>query len=223
MLADRKAAALSDNFASQWLNVRSLDGIDPDLDEFPNFDENLRQAMKQETELFFASILHEDRSLLDMLTANYTFLNERLALHYGIPNIRGDQFRRVTLAEPQRWGLLGKGSVLMATSYANRTSPVLRGKWILENILGTPPPSPPPNVPALKENVAGVKAQSVRQLLEEHRANPSCASCHRVMDPLGFSLENFDAAEHGGQRSRKSDRRFGPTCRRYQSERRSGS
>jgi mono/diheme cytochrome c family protein len=193
MLADRKADALSDNFASQWLNVRSLDGIDPDLDEFPNFDENLRQAMKQEAELFFASIVHEDRSVLDMLTANYTFLNERLALHYGIPNIRGDQFRKVTLAEPQRWGLLGKGSVLMATSYANRTSPVLRGKWILENILGTPPPSPPPNVPALKENVAGVKAQSVRQLLEEHRANPACASCHRVMDPLGFSLENFDA------------------------------
>ena len=193
MLADPKSDALSSNFAAQWLNIRSLDGIDPDLDVFPNFDDNLRRAMLRETELFFGSIVHEDRGALDLLTANYTFLNERLALHYGIPNVRGDQFRRVVLTDQQRWGLTGKGSVLMATSYANRTSPVLRGKWILENILGTPPPAPPPNVPALKENVAGMKAQSVRQLLEEHRANPNCASCHRVMDPLGFSLENFDA------------------------------
>jgi hypothetical protein len=193
MLADRKAEALNKNFASQWWTVRQLDGIDPDVDEFPNFDANLKAAMVREAELFFGSIVREDRSVLDLLTADYTFVNERLALHYGIPNIRGDQFRRVTLADPRRWGLLGKGSVLMATSYANRTSPVLRGKWILENILGTPPASPPPDVPALKENVAGVKAQSVRQLLEQHRANPTCATCHRVMDPLGFSLENFDA------------------------------
>jgi PAS domain-containing protein len=193
MLADPRSDALSNNFASQWLNIRSLDGIEPDLDEFPNFDENLRQAMEREMELFFSSIVREDRSALDLLNGNYTFVNERLASLYGIPNVRGDQFRRVTLADPQRWGLLGKGGVLMATSYANRTSPVLRGKWILENILGTPPHAPPPNVPALKENVAGMKAQSVRQLLEEHRANPVCASCHRIMDPLGFALENFNA------------------------------
>lgn len=193
MLADPRSDALSDDFATQWLNIKSIQGIDPDLDVFPNFDDNLRQAMLQETELFFSSVVREDRSALDLLIGNYTFLNERLAEHYGIPNIRGDQFRRVTLSDERRWGLLGKGSILMATSYANRTSPVLRGKWILENIIGTPPPSPPPNVPALKENVAGMKAQSVRQLLEQHRANPNCASCHRVMDPLGFSLENFDA------------------------------
>jgi hypothetical protein len=193
MLADHKAEALNKNFAAQWLSVRLLNGIDPDVDEFPNFDANLKDAMMREAELFFGSIVQEDRSVLDLLTADYTFVNERLALHYGIRNVRGDQFRRVTLTDPQRWGLLGKGGVLMATSYANRTSPVLRGKWILENILGTPPAQPPPDVPALKENVAGEKAQSVRQLLEQHRANPTCAACHRVMDPLGFSLENFDA------------------------------
>jgi hypothetical protein len=193
MLADLKAEALNKNFALQWWTVRQLEGIDPDVDEFPDFDANLKNALTREAELFFGSIVREDRSVLDLLTADYTFVNERLAQHYGIPNIRGDQFRRVTLADPQRWGLLGKGSVLMATSYANRTSPVLRGKWILENILGTPPASPPPDVPALKENVAGVKAPSVRQLLEQHRSNPTCATCHRVMDPLGFSLENFDA------------------------------
>ena len=193
MLADPKAEALNKNFALQWWTVRQIEGTDPDVDEFPDFDANLKNAMTREAELFFGSIVQEDRSVLDLLTADYTFVNERLALHYGIPNIRGDQFRRVTLADPRRWGLLGKASVLMATSYANRTSPVLRGKWILENILGTPPASPPPDVPALKENVAGVKAQSVRQLLEQHRANPTCATCHRVMDPLGFALENFDA------------------------------
>jgi hypothetical protein len=193
MLSDHKAEALNKNFALQWWAVRQIEGTDPDVDEFPNFDANLKNALIREAELFFGSIVQEDRSVLDLLSADYTFVNERLALHYGIPNIRGSQFRRVTLADPQRWGLLGKGSVLMATSYANRTSPVLRGKWILENILGTPPASPPPDVPALKENVAGVKSQSVRQLLEQHRANAVCATCHRVMDPLGFSLENFDA------------------------------
>jgi mono/diheme cytochrome c family protein len=193
MLADRRAEALNKNFAAQWWTLRQLDGIEPDVDEFPNFDANLKQAMNREAEMFFGSIVEEDRSVLDLLTVDYTFLNERLALHYGIPNVRGDQFRRIKLADQQRWGLLGKGAVLMATSYANRTSPVLRGKWILENILGTPPASPPPDVPALKENVAGVKTQSVRQLLEQHRANAICATCHRVMDPLGFSLEVFDA------------------------------
>lgn len=192
MLADSKAEALSKNFADQWWTVRNLEGIEPDLDEFPNFDANLKQALTREAELFFGSIVRENRSVLDLLTADYTFVNERLALHYGIPNVRGDQFRRVTLEDPQRWGLLGKGGVLMATSYANRTSPVLRGKWILENVLGTPPAAPPPDVPALKENVPGVKAQSVRQILEQHRANPACATCHRIMDPLGFSLEVFD-------------------------------
>jgi hypothetical protein len=193
MLADHRAEALNKNFASQWWTVRLLNGIDPDVDEFPNFDANLKDAMIRESELFFGSIVKEDRSVLDLLTADYTFVNERLALHYGIKNVRGDYFRRVTLTDPQRFGLLGKGGVLMATSYANRTSPVLRGKWILENILGTPPAAPPPDVPALKENVAGEKMRSVRQLLEEHRANPTCAACHRVMDPLGFSLETFDA------------------------------
>jgi hypothetical protein len=193
LLADPRAEALNKNFAAQWWTVRQLEGIEPDVDEFPNFDANLKDAMIREAEIFFGSIVQENRSVLDLLTADYTFVNERLALHYGIPNIRGDQFRKVTLTDPRRFGLLGKASVLMATSYANRTSPVLRGKWILDNILGTPPASPPPDVPALKENVAGVKAQSVRQLLEQHRANPTCATCHRVMDPLGFSLENFDA------------------------------
>jgi hypothetical protein len=149
--------------------------------------------MRRETELFVDSVIREDRSVLDLLTANYTFVNQRLAKHYGIKNVYGSHFRRVTLADENRRGLLGQGSILAVTSYPNRTSPVLRGKWILENILGTPPPSPPPNVPALKENNEGGRVQSVRERLEEHRRNPACATCHKVMDPLGFSLENFDA------------------------------
>jgi hypothetical protein len=192
MLAGRRSEAMVDNFAGQWLYLRNLQSAIPDRDTFPNFDDNLRQAFRRETELFFASIVHEDHSVLDLLDANYTFVNDRLAQHYGIPNIYGSQFRRVTVADENRRGLLGQGSVLTVTSYPNRTSPVLRGKWILENILGTPPPPPPPNVPPLKENSEGSKPLPMRALLEQHRTNAACASCHRIMDPLGFSLENFD-------------------------------
>jgi hypothetical protein len=193
MLADPRSKALVDNFAAQWLFVRNLQSFLPDTATFPNFDDNLRQAFRRETELFFESVMREDRNVLDLLTADYTFVNERLARHYGIPNVYGSQFRRVTLPDENRRGLLGEGTVLAVTSYPNRTSPVLRGKWILENILGTPPPPPPPNVPTLKENNEGGKVSSVRERLEEHRKNPACATCHRVMDPLGFSLDNFDA------------------------------
>jgi hypothetical protein len=192
MLADKKSDALVRNFAGQWLFLRNLQSAHPDGHEFPNFDDNLRQAFRRETELFFESILRENRSVLDLLNANYTFVNGRLAKHYGIPNVYGSQFRRVTLKDQNRMGLLGQGSVLTVTSYPNRTSPVLRGKWILENILGTPPPPPPPNVPPLKENDDTSKPRSVRELMEEHRKNPACSGCHSVMDPLGFSLENFD-------------------------------
>jgi hypothetical protein len=193
MLADRKADALVTNFFAQWLRVRELAQVDPDSSEFPNFEEELRDAFRKEMELFTGSIVREDRSLLDLLNARDTFVNERLALHYGIPGVRGDQFRRVTLADENRWGVLGKGSLLTVTSYGNRTSPVLRGRWVLEGILGTPPPTPPPNVPPLKENVAGGAQLSVRQLLEQHRSTPTCASCHAMIDPPGFALENYDA------------------------------
>jgi len=197
MLADPRAEALVSNFGGQWLYLRNLPSIVPALNEFPDFDDNLRQSFRRETEMFLGSIIREDRSIHELLNGNYTFVNERLARHYGIPNVYGSQFRRVTLTDESRRGLLGQGSVLLATSYATRTSPVLRGKWILENILGTPPPEPPPNVPALKESTAAGSAAadspSVRQRLEEHRANPSCSSCHRMMDPIGFALENFDA------------------------------
>jgi hypothetical protein len=193
MLADPRARALASNFAGQWLLVRNLENVRPDREEFPNFDDNLRQAFRRETELFVESIVREDRSVIDLLTANYTFVNERLARHYGIPHVYGSHFRRVTLGDETRRGLLGQGSVLTVTSYPNRTSPVLRGKWILETVLGTPPPPPPPNVTPLKEKREGAKAVSVRERLEEHRSDAGCASCHRVMDPLGFALEHFDA------------------------------
>ncbi len=192
MLADPKSRALVDNFASQWLMLRNLKSHIPTPGDFPNFDNELRQAFRQETELFFESVMRDDRSVLDLLNADYTFVNERLARHYRIPNVYGSHFRRVTLTSEARRGLLGQGSILTITSYPNRTSPVLRGKWILENILDTPPPAPPPNVPALNENEHGVEPKSVRERLEQHRASPACASCHRVMDPLGFALENFD-------------------------------
>jgi hypothetical protein len=193
MLADPRAQALATNFAAQWLYLRNLKNFAPDPNEFPDFDDNLRQSLLTETEMFFGSIVNEDRNVLDLLNANYTFVNERLAQHYGIPDVYGPRFRRVTLTDEARRGLLGQGSVLTVTSYATRTSPVLRGKWILTNILGTPPPAPPPNVPALKENNEGGKILSVRERLEEHRKSPACASCHKIMDPLGFALENFDA------------------------------
>jgi hypothetical protein len=194
MLADPRSQALVDNFAGQWLFLRNLQSARPDGKTFPNFDDTLRRAFRAETELFFQSVIREDRSALDLLNADYTFVNERLARHYGIPNVYGSHFRRVTVTDGNRRGLLGHGSVLTVTSYPNRTSPVLRGKWILENILGTPPPAPPADVPPLKENDEGSRTpKSVRELIEEHRKNPACATCHAVMDPLGFSLENFDA------------------------------
>jgi Protein of unknown function (DUF1592)/Protein of unknown function (DUF1588)/Protein of unknown function (DUF1587)/Protein of unknown function (DUF1585)/Protein of unknown function (DUF1595)/Cytochrome C oxidase, cbb3-type, subunit III len=193
MLADPRAQALATDFAAQWLYLRNLKNFAPDPNEFPDFDDNLRQSLLTETEMFFGSIVNEDRNVLDLLNGDYTFVNERLARHYGIPEVYGPRFRRVNLTGETRRGLLGQGSVLTVTSYATRTSPVLRGKWILTNILGTPPPAPPPNVPALKENNAGGKVLSVRERLEEHRKSPACASCHKIMDPLGFALENFDA------------------------------
>ena len=192
MLADPRSAALVNNFAGQWLYLRNMELVSPDPDRFPDFDENLRQAFQMETQLLFESMLHEDRSVVDLLNADYTFLNERLARHYGIPNIYGSRFRRVKLTGEERRGLMGHGGVLTVTSYATRTSPVLRGKWLLENILGTPPPPPPPNVPSLKEENAA-KPTSIRERLAQHRANPVCASCHSRIDPLGFALENFDA------------------------------
>ena len=191
MLADDRSEALVKNFAGQWLLLRNLPNVQPDPNEFPNFDDNLRQALRRETEMFFGSIMREDRNVLDLLTADYTFVNERLAKHYGLPGIYGSQFRRVKVTNEARRGLLGQGSILTVTSEANRTSPVKRGKFILEAILGTPPPAPPPGVPPLKEN-EGAQALSVRARLEEHRKSPACSGCHAVMDPLGFSLENFD-------------------------------
>jgi mono/diheme cytochrome c family protein len=204
MLADPKSAAIVANFAGQWLQTRNLKTLLPNSDEFPDFDDNLRQAFARETELFFESVMREDRNVLDLLTADYTFVNERLARHYGIPGVYGSQFRRVVLTDDARRGLLGKGSVLAVTSHATRTSPVVRGKWVLENILGTPPAPPPPNVPALKEPEPGAATRTMREQMVEHRANPACASCHKVMDPIGFALENFDAV--GAWRSRDAGR-----------------
>ena len=192
MLADPKAESLVNNFAAQWLFLRNVQSLAPDQATFPNFDDNLRQAFTKETELFFDSIVKEDHDVMDLLTADYTFVNERLAKHYGIPNVYGSQFRRVKEVDAARRGLLGQGSILSVTSYPTRTSPVLRGKWIMENIMGSPPPAPPPNVPALKDQAQGGKILSIRQLMEEHRKNPPCSTCHKVMDPLGFALENFN-------------------------------
>jgi hypothetical protein len=193
MLHEPKSHALVSNFAGQWLQLRNVRNVLPNSDTFPDFDDNLRQAFQRETELFFESILTEDRSVLDLLTADYTFLNERLARHYGIPGIYGSQFRRVTLKDDFRRGLLGQGSILALTSHAERTSPVVRGKWILENILGMPVPPPPPDVPPLRENKDREKPLTMREQMVEHRANAVCASCHKTMDPIGLALENFDA------------------------------
>ena len=201
MLADPRADALVSNFSGQWLHLRNLKTVAPNHDEFPDFDDTLREAFQREAELFFASIMREDRNVIDLLTANYTFVNERLAKHYGVPYVYGSQFRRVTLTEDARRGLLGKGAILMVTSRADRTAPVLRGKWILENVLGTPPPPPLPNVPPL---VASTEAapRTLRERMEQHRASPTCAGCHKVLDPLGFALENFDGV--GAWRSREA-------------------
>ncbi len=203
MLADPRSASLVTNFSAQWLFLRNLRAFTPDPRTFPDFDDNLRQSMLRETELFVDSIVREDRSILDFLNADYTFIDERLARHYGIPNTYGSRFRRVRIEDPARRGLLGQASVLAVTSYATRTSPVLRGKWILTNILGSPPPIPPPNTPPLKENSEGAKPMSVRERMEQHRRSPACAGCHATMDPLGFALENFDAV--GQWRSRGED------------------
>jgi hypothetical protein len=193
MLADPRASALITNFASQWLYLRNLNAIMPDMRVFAGFDDNLRQSFRRETELFVESIVREDRNILDLLRANYTFVNGRLAKHYGIPNIYGSRFQRVELPpDSVRGGLLRHGSVLMVTSYATRTSPVIRGKWILENIIGVPPPPPPPAVPALAEKTGISQPQTMRQRLAEHRANPACSGCHQLMDPIGFALENYD-------------------------------
>ncbi|HUK36240.1 MAG TPA: DUF1592 domain-containing protein, partial [Vicinamibacterales bacterium] len=203
MLADSRSDALVSNFAGQWLYLRNVRGAEPDKNEFPDFDDNLRQSFQRETELFFDSIMREDRSVLDLLTADYTFVNERLARHYGIPGVYGSHFRRVTVDDEARRGLLGQGSILLVTSHADRTSPVVRGKWILDNILGAPPPPPPGTVPPLKEKADDGLPHSLRERMEEHRSNPQCATCHKVMDPIGFSLENFDAI--GRWRSRDDE------------------
>jgi hypothetical protein len=193
MLADGRSRTLATNFAAQWLHLRNLESITPDLRLFPDFDDNLRKAFRQETERFVETVFREDESVLHLLQADYTFLNERLAKHYGIPHVYGERFRRVALgADRQRGGLLRQGSVLTVTSYATRTSPVIRGKWVLENILGTPPPPPPANVPSLRDNTVSASLP-IRERLAEHRSNAACASCHRLIDPVGFSLEQFDA------------------------------
>lgn len=192
MRKDPRASALATNFAGQWLELRKLESLQRDLDKFPTFDEYLRLSMRRETELFFDEIVRNDRSILDFIDGDYTFVNEKLAKHYGIPNIQGPAFRKVSLAGTDRCGVLTQGSVLMLTSYSTRTSPVLRGKWILDNLLNTPPPPPPPGVPSLEETKTADGA-SLRQQLEAHRSKPLCASCHAKLDPLGFGLENFDA------------------------------
>jgi mono/diheme cytochrome c family protein len=191
MLADSRSQALVKNFAGQWLFLRNVARITPDTTTYPYFDENLRHALQRETELLIESQVQEDRSVADLLSTDYTFLNQRLAEHYGIKGIYGTEFRRFKLDDPNRHGLLGQGSILAVTSYPNRTAPTIRGKWVLEQLLGTPPPPPPPNVPSLKDD-GTVQKMTMRQRMEQHRANPTCAVCHRMMDPLGFALENFD-------------------------------
>ena len=191
LMADPRSQTLVKNFAGQWLFLRNVSGIQPDTTAFPFFDENLRQAMQKETELVIDSTLREDRSVADLLTTDYTFVNQRLAEHYGMKGIYGSDFRRVAISDPKRQGLLGQASIMTVTSYPDRTAPTIRGKWVLEQLLGTPPPPPPANVPALKDD-STVKVLTMRQRMEEHRASPQCAVCHRMMDPLGFALENFD-------------------------------
>ena len=194
MLEDPRSEALATRFAAQWLRLQDLDTLFPDALRYPQYDKTLAEAMRRETELFFAYLVRADRPVTELLTADYTFVNERLAKHYGLPNVTGHRFRRVTALDERRRGLLGHGSVLASTSFANRTSPVLRGKWVMEVLLGSPPPPPPPNVPDLEDTgaVAGDRLLSVRERMEQHRASPACSSCHRMMDPIGLALENFD-------------------------------
>lgn len=193
MLADPRSARFVANFAGQWLQLRNLKNARPNSMIFPDFDDNLRTDYRRETEMLFASVLKEDRSVLDLLRADYTFLNERLAKQYGVAGVYGSNFRRVPVAQEERKGLLGQGSILTVTSHADRTSPVVRGKWILENLLGAPPPAPPPEVPPLADSAEGAPPKALRARMELHRANAICAGCHKTMDPIGFSMENFDA------------------------------
>ena len=209
MLADPRSESLISNFVEQWLHLRNLKNSNPDLEAFPDFDDNLRQSMKEETTLFFDSIMREDRSVVELLNADYTFVNERLARHYGIPGVYGSRFRRVPVPNDSRRGLLGQASVLTVTSYPNRTSPVERGKWILTNLLGVPPQPPPPNVPPLQDAASDGRVLSLRERLEKHRADPVCAGCHRLMDPIGFALENFDGVGHW--RTRDDGRTIDPS------------
>jgi hypothetical protein len=192
MLADPRASAFAENFAGQWLETRNLDGVKPDPDLFKEWDADLRDAMKRETAMFFEYVLRENRPVSDFLTADYTFLNQRLATHYGIAGVAGPEMRRVTLQTDRRGGVLSQGAVLTVSSYPTRTSPVIRGKYVLQNILGTPPEPPPGDIPPLEESAAG-GGLSVREQLERHRANPTCAACHRIFEPVGIALENFDA------------------------------
>jgi Protein of unknown function (DUF1592)/Protein of unknown function (DUF1588)/Protein of unknown function (DUF1587)/Protein of unknown function (DUF1585)/Protein of unknown function (DUF1595) len=209
MLADPKAEAITTNFAGQWLYLRNLKNMQPNSEEFPDFDDNLRQAFEREASLFFKSILNEDRNVLDLMTADHTFLNERLAQHYHVPNVYGSHFRRVKLTDEARYGLLGKGAVLMVTSHVDRTSPVVRGKWVLENLLSAPVPPMAANVPPLNEDPnRGGRILTMRERMEEHRKNPACSQCHKIMDPIGLSLENFDAV--GAWRTRDGDSVTGP-------------
>jgi len=206
MLKDPRSEALGTRFASQWLRLQDLVKLSPDYLQYPQYDRTLADALKRETELLFDAIVRNDRPVLELLTADYTFVNERVAKHYGLPNVTGPEFRRVPLTDSNRRGLLGQGSILALTSVADRTSPVQRGKWIMEVLLGSPPPAPPPNVPSLDDSVAaaqGAKVLSVRERMEEHRKNPACNSCHRVIDPLGLALENFDVT--GAWRIRDGD------------------
>jgi hypothetical protein len=194
MLADRRSDALVENFTGQWLQLRNLETkVRPDLLLFPDFDENLRQAFRRETEMLFAYVLRQNRPVHELLTANYTFVNERLARHYGIANVYGQRFRKVDVEDPNRWGILGHGSMLSLTSPSTRTSPIKRGKFIVTELWDNPPPAPPPNVPALEESAPKDRPSTVREQLELHRANPACAGCHNNIDPVGFALENFDA------------------------------
>jgi hypothetical protein len=194
MIGDPRASAFTEGFAGQWLFLRNLAAVVPVQQSFPDFDDTLRRAFRRETELFFDSIVREDRSAFDLLRADYTFVNERLARHYGIPNVKGPRFRRVTLDErTHRRGLLGHGSILTVTSYPDRTSPVVRGKWVLENLIGVAPPPPLPNIPELEAPNFAAAPRSMRERIAQHRRSPTCASCHSMMDPIGLSLENFDA------------------------------
>jgi hypothetical protein len=213
MLADPRSEAVTANFADEWLHLRGLDDVIPDSDVFPDFTHNLGHAMKREIELLFESVMHEDRNVFDLMTANYTFVDEVLAKHYGIPNVLGSRFQRVTLTDPNRFGLLGKGGILVTTALPNRTSPVARGKYVLEVLIGTPPPTPPPNVPPLKEPGNFEKMLTVRERMEQHRKVEPCRSCHQIMDPIGMALENFDPV--GLWRSRDGGSSIDPSGQMY--------